>query len=81
MRRESDDGDQQPVDEAEQSGDPDSTSDCQRNRHAQLRREFGHDDAAERHHHSAGEIDTGGEDHERLTDRYHAYHHHLLQDE
>ena len=50
-------------------------------RHAVLDRELRHHDLAERHHRPDGEVDAGGEDHERLADRQHADDHHLLEHE
>jgi hypothetical protein len=48
---------------------------------AQVGRELGHHDAAQRHHHAARQVDAGGQHDQRLADRDHAHHHHLLQDQ
>jgi hypothetical protein len=44
-------------------------------------RELGHHDAAQRHHHAAGQVDARRQHDQRLADGDHAHHHHLLQDQ
>ena len=74
-------GDQQAVGEAEEHRHAKAGRHRERGRHAEVDREPAHHDATERHHHAAGEIDAGGEDDDRLSDRDDAHDGHLLQDE
>ena len=80
-RRQAEPRDQQPVDEAEQHRHRQAAADRDGRRQAEVRRELGHHDAAEGHHHAARQVDAAGEDHERLPDRDHTHHRHLLEDQ
>ena len=55
--------------------------DGQRRGQAEVGRDLGHHDAAQRHDHAARQVDAGGQDDQRLADGDHADDHHLLQDQ
>jgi hypothetical protein len=74
-------GHQQAIGQAKQGGGTDAEQDGDRGRQTKVGGHLGHDDAAQRHDHAAGQIDAGGQDDEGLADRDRAHHHHLLQDQ
>jgi hypothetical protein len=70
-----------PLSRPKGGGGANAAQDGQRRGQAQVGRQLGHHDAAQRHDHAAAQVDAGGEDDQRLADGDDAHHHHLLQDE
>src|SRR5688572_23351648 len=80
-RRKLDGGNERPIDQTEQRRHADSAGNRHGHRQTELRRKLCHHDAAERHHHPARQVDSGGENDQSLPNGNHANHHHLLQHE
>ena len=78
-RRQLDAGHQQAVDQAKAGGDRQPAKHGGIGVDAVVDGKLGHDDAAERHHHAARQVNAGGQNDQRLADGQHAHHHDLLQ--